>query len=151
MAKLHRKTTDEHPVLEHTAAGARELLRFAKGRSLLRVDACIEAATDLEKWEAEGGASPGAAWAGENGVAPPSALDRLLLERLGGALVSEWNHLPVRLQRAVYERAVSVSSPSTRPTIRRQMARFLHDHKNRARHEQGTQAVLADGGSVTAT
>jgi len=59
MAKLHRKTTDEHPVLEHTAAGARELLRFAKGRSLLRVDACIEAATDLEKWEAEGGAVGG--------------------------------------------------------------------------------------------
>jgi hypothetical protein len=60
-------------------------------------------------------------------------MDRLLLERLGAALVGEGSDLPVRLQRTVYERAVSVSSPSNRPTIRCQMARFLQDHKLRAR------------------
>ena len=131
MAKLHRKTTDERPVLEHAHAGAWDLLRFAKARSLLRTHACIEAATALEEWEAEGGASA-AARASENGASPPPPLVRLLLERLGSALVGEWNNFPVRLQRAVYERAVSVSSPSNRPTMRRQMATFLHDHKNRA-------------------
>jgi hypothetical protein len=129
MAKLHRKTTDEHPVLEDSAAGARDLLRFAKGRSLLRINASIEAATALEEWEAEGGASVAALRTSENGASPPTPLDRLLLERLGAALLGEWNSLPARLQRAVYERAVSVSAPSNRPTMRRQVARFLHDHK----------------------
>ena len=105
-------------------------VRFAKKRSLLRNGATVEAATALEGWEAEGGASAGAPRTGETGATP--ALDRLLLERLGAALLGEWSNLPVRLQRAVYERAVSVSSPSNRPTIRRQMARFLHEHKSRA-------------------
>ena len=122
--------TDERAVLEHATDSAWDLLRFAKGRSLRRNRASIEAATDLEKWEAEGGAGPIRASGAD--ATPP--LDRLLLERLGTALVGEWSNLPVRLQRAMYERAVSVSSPSNRPTIRRQMARFLHlnQHKSRA-------------------
>jgi hypothetical protein len=104
-------------------------LRYAKGRSLLRNHASTEAATALEKWEAEGGA--GVLRPSESDATAP--LDRFLLERLGTALIGEWSNLPVRLQRAVYERAVSVSSPSNRPAIRRQMARFLHLNQHKSR------------------
>jgi hypothetical protein len=64
-------------------------------------------------------------------VSPASLLERLLLERLGGALVGEWNNRPAALQRAVYDRATGGSSPSSRLTMRRQMVRFLHDRKSR--------------------
>lgn len=91
------------------------------------VDAGIEAATALEEWEAEGGASAGVPQAGE--PTAPLPLERLLLQRLGTALVSEWNHLPAPLQRAIYERAADGGPSSKRLTMRRHMARFLHDHK----------------------
>ena len=77
----------------------------------------------------EGGASADGPQASGRHASPPSLLERLLLERLGAALVGEWNNLPAALQRAVYERAAGGSSSWSRLTMRRQMARFLHDHK----------------------
>lgn len=122
MAKIHRKAADGRPMKPS-----------ASERSMVRAGTGVEAPSALDEWEAEGGAPIGAARTGENDAASQPPLDRLLLERLGAALVTEWSNLPVRLQRTVYERAVSVSSPSARPAMRRQMARFLHDHKSRAR------------------
>lgn len=110
-------------ISKRVADGARNL------RLSPRVSAGIEAAASLEEWEAEGGASAGESQAGESSAERPSTLERMLLERLGAALVGEWTHLPAPLQRAVYERAVGGSSALNRLTMRRQMARFLHDHK----------------------
>lgn len=118
-------------------------------RSLAGVSAGNESLSALDEWEAEGGISADARGTGENDASLQSPLDRFLLERLGAALVGEWSDLPARLQRTVYELAVIVSSPSNRPTIRRQMARFLHEHKNRARRPPATEAALTDGGQGT--
>ena len=61
---------------------------------------------------------------------PPGVpLERLMLQRLGAALVGEWNNVPRLLQRAIYERAAGGGTSLNRATTRRQMARFLHDHK----------------------
>jgi hypothetical protein len=98
-------------------------------RPPLRADAGIEAATALEEWEAEGGASAGMPHAARHAALGRSPLDRLLLQRLGAALVEEWNTLPAPLQRAVYERAARGGSSLNRLTMRRHMARFLHDNK----------------------
>jgi hypothetical protein len=133
MAKIHRKAADGRPMKPSVSQ-----------RSMAHLGMGIEAPKALDEWEAEGGATIGAGRTGENDAASRSLLDRLLLERLGAALVTEWSNLPVRLQRTVYERAVSVSSPSNRPTIRRQMARFLHDHKTRARRAPRTEVAHAD-------
>ena len=116
-------------ISKRVAEGAQDLSRRVNNRLSPRVGAAIEAATALEEWEAEGGASAGAPQASEHGASHPSPLGRLLLERLGAALVGEWNNLPAPLQRAVYERAAGGSSSLDRLTMRRQMARFLHDHK----------------------
>jgi hypothetical protein len=134
MTKIHRKAADRQP-----------MKGFVSERSMAHVGAGIEAATALEEWEAEGGTSADAGAVGESDASARPPLDRLLLERLGAALLGEWSNLPARLQRTVYERAVSVSSPSNRPTVRRQMARFLHDHKIRARRAAPAEAALADG------
>lgn len=115
-------------ISKRVAAGAWDLSRQLNSRLPPRVGAGIEAATALEGWEAEGGASA-SPQASEQGASRPSALERLLLERLGAALVGEWHNLPALLQRAVYERATGGSSSMSRLTMRRQMARFLHDHK----------------------
>jgi hypothetical protein len=101
-------------------------------RLLPHVSAGIELAMALETWEAEGGASAGAARSrgnGGNDAATSSAIERPLLELLGAALVSEWNSLPMPLQRAVYNRAVRGNPVRNRLTLKRKMARYLHDHK----------------------
>lgn len=87
------------------------------------VSADAEFAMVLEAWEAEGGASADADTLSE--------VDRLLLQHLGAALVGEWNNLPMPLQRAVYGRAVGGGASCDAATLKRQMARFLHDHKDR--------------------
>ena len=83
----------------------------------------------VAKWEAEGGASGGVAQASLHGASRPSPHERLLLQHLGAALVDEWNNLPAPLQRVIYERAAGGGASLNRLTTRRQMARFLHDHK----------------------
>jgi hypothetical protein len=130
MAKLHRKAADGRPMTG--SSSERQPVRAA-----------AEAVTALDEWDAEGGASgKGRADGGDASARP--LLERLLLERLGVALVGEWSKLPARLQRVVYERAVSVGLPSQRPTIRRQMARFLHEQGNRARRPLPREAAPTD-------
>ena len=94
-----------------------------------RVNADVESAMGLEEWEAEGGAPAGVVQSRGNDASTSSAGERPLLELLGAALVSEWNNLPMPLQRAVYNRAARGNSARSRLALKRQMARFLHDHK----------------------
>jgi hypothetical protein len=82
---------------------------------------------DLSRWEAEGG------------TPLPSAMqpgaDAPLLQRLGAALVAEWNKLPMPLQRAIYDRAVAAGladDDDDEPALKRRMALFLHQHKRPA-------------------
>ena len=113
-------------VIESTRGVSRQL----DSRLSPRASAGIETTTALEEWEAEGGASAGLAHASEHDGSRLSPLERLLLERLGKALVGERNNLPTPLQRAVYERAASGGPSWNRLRMRQQMARFLHDRKN---------------------
>ena len=94
-------------------------------RPLLLPAADAELAGGLEAWDAEGGA-PAAAHAG-----PAAAGEHVLLALLGSALVGEWRNLPTPLQRAVYERAVRGGASSGGATLKRQLARFLHDRQQR--------------------
>ena len=77
---------------------------------------------ELSRWETEGG-SP---------LPATSDGDALLLQRLGAALVSQWNELPMPLLRAVYDRAVAGLAAEEETAMKRRMARFLHQHKQPA-------------------
>ena len=80
---------------------------------------------ELAQWETEGGSPLPAA-------TPPGG-DAPLLQRLGAALVAEWNNLPMPLQRAVYDRAVAGDPAADDETaLKRRMALFLHEHKSPA-------------------
>jgi hypothetical protein len=134
MAKLHRKKIDAGPLSKRTTAGLWDALLPATGPLSLHDGARVDAATALDEWEAEGGAPAFAPQAREPAAVLRPPFDRLLLERLGAALLAEWSHLPVPLQRAVYESAVGGGMSSNRTGLRREMARFLHDHQHHAQH-----------------
>lgn len=88
----------------------------------------MQAVTGLSDWEAEGGALPASLrmQQGESQVArTPSQHD--LLERLGAAVVSEWNQLPMPVRRSLFERAARPPSSHDDGPLRAQLARFLHD------------------------
>lgn len=56
----------------------------------------------------------------------PHPGDAAMLQRLGSALVAEWARLPMPLQRAIYERAVSGDDDGL---LKHEVARFLHDRQ----------------------
>ena len=59
-----------------------------------------------------------------------SEAERQLLQRLGAAVVTEWNDLPMLLQRALFDRAVVKDPSCDTDLLKARMARFLHDHKD---------------------
>ena len=50
-----------------------------------------------------------------------------LLERLGAAVVSEWNDLPMTVRKSLFERAARVPTLHEDGALKAQLARFLHD------------------------
>jgi hypothetical protein len=90
-----------------------------------------DSASRLQAWDAEDGADNVRAPARAAPAASLTAQQRRLLARLGAALVHEWSHLPMPLQRAIYRRAVRGALDADPSALARPMARFLHDHQER--------------------
>ena len=56
--------------------------------------------------------------------------DRKLLECLGAAVIMQWGTLPTKIQRDLFERAVSLAGLGRTAPLKGQIARFLHNHKD---------------------
>jgi hypothetical protein len=93
-----------------------------------QADQIDSAPTELQLWEAEGGAT-------DAPLAPMARRaareETVLLAWLGKALVGEWHNLTTLLQRAVYDRAATYGAGSGSHGARRRLARYLHDHRDR--------------------
>ena len=48
----------------------------------------------------------------------------------GAALIMQWNTLPQKLQRELFDNASSMGELLDTVSLRGQIARFLHSHKN---------------------
>lgn len=89
-----------------------------------------ESTPAVDRWENDGGSmarGPG----GTSGRPDEliSSAHRRILQRLGLAVLNEWNGLPVDVQRKLFKAASEYgASPSAEITER--IARFLHDHKD---------------------
>jgi hypothetical protein len=59
----------------------------------------------------------------------PAAEDHVL-RCLGAALIMQWNTLPAELQRRLFDNAGEMGELLDTSTLRGQIARFLHAHKN---------------------
>jgi hypothetical protein len=84
----------------------------------------------LAGWENEGGAHRSSVFAsGEEHSNPAEENDRMLRD-LGAAVISQWNFLPSAIQRKLFAHAVAVDAAHHTVPQSRQIARFLHRHKN---------------------
>jgi hypothetical protein len=81
----------------------------------------------LARWENEGGA----VLPDDNGIAL-SPVEQGILQCLGAAVISQWSDLPTEVQKALFQDAVSSGDPRQSTSLREQIARFLHDHKDDA-------------------
>jgi len=53
-----------------------------------------------------------------------------ILRCLGAAVIMQWNTIPAKLQRELFDTAGSLGNLPETATLRGQIARFLHDHKD---------------------
>ncbi|MGB8639253.1 MAG: hypothetical protein WCD30_14125, partial [Pseudolabrys sp.] len=53
-----------------------------------------------------------------------------ILRCLGAAVIMQWNTIPTKLQRELFDTAGSLGDVLKTSELRGQIARFLHDHKD---------------------
>jgi hypothetical protein len=59
-----------------------------------------------------------------------TAEENTVLRCLGAALIMQWNILPAKLQRELFDNAGDMGESFDASALRGQIARFLHKHKN---------------------
>jgi hypothetical protein len=129
--KQYRAKEVEYGELAKTSAGPDERHEFEKLENSFAVLA------ENEQWlednqnktvhasEVDPGGEPVVA---EDG--PLAAEEEHVLRCLGGALIMQWNTLPTKLQRELFDHAGSMGELLKTGELRGQIARFLHKHKN---------------------
>lgn len=59
-------------------------------------------------------------------------IEEHILRCLGAAVIMQWNTIPTKLQRELFDTAGSLGDVLQTVALRGQIARFLHDHKHEA-------------------
>jgi hypothetical protein len=68
---------------------------------------------------------------GDPAALPPD--EERILRCLGAAVIMQWNTIPKKLQRELFDNAGAMGEMLDTATLRGQIARFLHNHKDDAR------------------
>ncbi len=66
----------------------------------------------------------------EGDAATLAATEEQVLRCLGAAVIMQWNTIPKKLQRELFDSAGSMGDMLKTATLRGQIARFLHKHKD---------------------
>jgi hypothetical protein len=82
---------------------------------------------DNEQWLSDNYDRTIHAPAAESAALPPE--DENILRYLGAALIMQWDTLPAKLQRELFDTAGSMGELVDTAELRGQIARFLHKHK----------------------
>ena len=61
-----------------------------------------------------------------------------ILRCLGTAVIQNWNTIPAKLQRALFEAASSIQDSAHTAPLKSALARFLHDHKDDAQKQKNS-------------
>ncbi len=86
--------------------------------------------TTLARWETEGGALGLVQRGSGDTRVPLSEQETRILQCLGAAVLLRWNDLPTHIQRELFEHALVDVEPRKVATLKEQIARFLHTHKD---------------------
>jgi hypothetical protein len=93
---------------------------------------CAPYTFDLDRWETEGGAI-GSTTNERRGSPVPLPEDQAhVLQSLGAAVLSQWNTLPTRIQRELFEHSSDAIPPRGIARLKKRVARYLHEHKDDA-------------------
>jgi hypothetical protein len=120
----YRAKAAEYGDLANTSSG------LEQRRAFRRLEQRFAVLADSEQWladnyqntvHAEQDRSVGATLADE---------EELILRCLGAAPIMQWNTLPAKLQRELFDNAGSMGELLNTSALRGQIARFLHKHKN---------------------
>ena len=65
---------------------------------------------------------------GDDGAVLSEVVEQIL-RCLGGAVMMRWNTVPTKLQKELFDCASSIGDLQQEAPLKRQIARFLHDHK----------------------
>lgn len=132
-SKQYRDKAAEYSERGKTANSANETREFAQ------LEKSFTALADNEQWLADkhqeslraGGAD--AARTGNTLIAQQEQEEHVL-RCLGAALIMQWNTLPRKLQRELFDSATSMGELLDTAALRGQIARFLHKHKDEKPH-----------------
>ena len=97
-----------------------------------RAEADPQTAEGLARWEGEGGAPQASPRSDRGGAKALAAAERHVLERLGAAVVMEWNVLPTAVRRAIFRHAWAAEASYDPVRLKARVGRFLHAHKGDA-------------------
>jgi hypothetical protein len=71
-------------------------------------------------------------------------IEEHILRRLGAAVIMQWNTIPTKLQRELFDTAGSLGDVLQTVTLRGQIARFLHHHKDQGMPADGIPEAATD-------
>ena len=92
----------------------------------------VSHAVGLDRWETDGGAIGAPANERGGSQALLSEEEAHILQCLGAAVLLQWNGLPTRIQRELFEHSFDAVAPRGVARLKRRIARFLHEHKDDA-------------------
>jgi hypothetical protein len=121
----YRAKASEYTDLVKTAGNPAEILEFQK------LEQSFTALADNEQWLADnhGKFIDASSKIDFTGAGIVAAEEEHVLRCLGAALIMQWNTLPRKLQRELFDNASSMGELLDTATLRGQVARFLHKHK----------------------
>jgi hypothetical protein len=96
-------------------------------------NASTQLAGAVAGWEGEGGASSAASRRNRDERASLTEDEEYILQCLGAAVIVQWNDLPTRIQRQLFDHAAAMGEPRYTMQLKEQIARFLHNHKDDTR------------------
>ncbi len=122
----YRATAGEYGDLANASSGLEQRRAFRKLEQKFAVLA------DNEQWLADN--YKNAIHAEQDQAAGTTLADEeaFILRCLGAALIMQWNTLPAKLQRELFDNAGAMGELLNTSALRTQIARFLHRHKNDA-------------------
>ena len=120
----YRSKAGEYGDLAKTSAG------LAERRSFRKLEQRFAVLADNEQWLADNYQHTVRTEQERSVGAPLADEEELVLRCLGAALIMQWNTLPAKLQRELFDTAGSMGELLNTSALRGQIARFLHKHKN---------------------
>jgi hypothetical protein len=131
----YRSKAGEYGDLANTSAG------LAERRSFRKLEQRFAVLADNEQWLADNYQNTVRTEQERSVGAPLADEEELVLRCLGAALIMQWNTLPAKLQRELFDNAGAMGDLLNTSALRGQIARFLHKHKN----DENTSEAMAAG------